>query len=72
MIHFPLYSVVFFVAEGMAWCPCALGLEWERLQFLSILASDERPVARSQDANVLMTCRETNSHKFFLIKLLEV
>lgn len=72
MIHFPLYSVVFFVAEGMAWCRCALGLEWERLQFLSILASDERPVARSQDANVLMTRRETNSHKFFLIKLLEV
>lgn len=35
-------SVVFFVAEGMARCPCALGLEWERLQFLSILASDER------------------------------
>lgn len=60
--------LMFFVAEGMAWCPCALGLEWERLQFSSTLDRDESPRAKSQDA---MTRKETNSHQLFLIKLLE-
>ena len=50
-------SILYSVPEPMEWCPCVLGLAWERRLYLNILAEAVRPLTRQRldyDTNGLL------------------